>query len=203
VVIGAGLVFLGYLLGSIPFGVILARSAGVDVRRAGSGNIGATNVARTAGGRLGLLTLVADVAKGAVPVLVTRATVQGAAVPTLAGVAAVLGHLYPAWLHFAGGKGVATACGVLLVLAPSASAGALAVFVAVLALWRYVSLASVLAAWAAPAWVGLLGYPAEVLAGSVALALLITVRHRENLERLRAGVEPRFILPKKQALPTK
>jgi glycerol-3-phosphate acyltransferase PlsY len=203
VVIGAALVVLGYVCGSIPFGMLLARRAGVDVRRAGSGNIGAANVARTAGGGLGALTLAADVAKGAVPVLVARAVAPGATVATVAGIAAVLGHLFPAAHGFVGGKGVATAFGVLVVLAPAASAGALGVFVATFAFRRYASLASLAAAWSAPAFVGLLRYPVPVLTGSVVLAVLITARHRENLKRLRAGVEPRFALHKKQALHTK
>jgi len=193
------LLLFSYLCGSIPFGVLFARWAGVDVRRAGSGNIGAANVVRTAGARLGLLTLVADALKGALPALVAG---RGASDPTLAagaGLAAFAGHVFPVTLGFAGGKGVATALGVLAVLCPPALLCALVVFFVTFALYRYVSVASVLAALAAPAATGLLGYPVPYLGASLVMAGIIVVRHRDNLRRLLAGNEPRFALHKKQA----
>ena len=188
------LVVVGYLCGSVPFGVLLARRAGVDPRIAGSGNIGAANVARTAGVGLGVMTLVADALKGALPALLARALTDRPALAAAVGVAAFLGHLFPVTLGFAGGKGVATALGVLLTLAPLAAA---AVFVLVVGLTRYVSLASVLAALAAPLLVVLLAYPAPVLAASLVMTAFIALRHRDNFRRLRAGTEPRLTLHKK------
>ena len=153
----AALVVLGYLAGCVPSGLLLGRRAGIDVRRSGSGNIGATNVARSAGAVLGLATLVADAAKGALPVLLARALDGRPAVATAAGVAAFLGHVFPVTLRFAGGKGVATALGVLLVISPLAVVCALGVFVVAFLLARYVSLASVLAAIVVPIATSALG----------------------------------------------
>ena len=195
------LVVLGYLAGSIPSGLLLGRRAGIDVRRHGSGNIGATNVARSAGALLGVATLVADAAKGALPVLLARALDGRPAVATAAGVAAFVGHVYPVTLGFAGGKGVATALGVLLVISPLAVVSALIVFALTVLLTRYVSLGSVLAAIAVPIAIAALGYPRSTLAAGTVMSAIIVVRHRENLARLRAGTEPRFALPKKQATP--
>ena len=190
------LVVVGYLCGSVPFGVLLARRGGVDPRVAGSGNIGAANVARTAGVGLGVMTLVADALKGALPAL-ARALTDRPALAAAVGVAAFLGHLFPVTLGFAGGKGVATALGVLLTLAPLAAAAAVAVFVLVVRLTRYVSLASVLAALAAPLLVVLFAYPAPVLAASLVMTAFIALRHRDNFRRLRASTEPRLTLHKK------
>jgi glycerol-3-phosphate acyltransferase PlsY len=195
------LVVLGYLAGCVPSGLLLGRRAGIDVRRHGSGNIGATNVARSAGALLGLATLVADAAKGALPVLVAGALDGRPAVATAAGVAAFVGHVFPVTLRFAGGKGVATAVGVLLVIAPLALVCALVVFALTFLLTRYVSLGSVLAAIAVPIAIAALGYPRSTLAAGTVMSAIIVVRHRENLARLRAGTEPRFTLPKKQATP--
>ena len=194
-------VLFGYLCGSIPWGVLLARRAGVDVRHAGSGNIGATNVARTAGARLGVATLVADAAKGAVPTLVGLAVEPATWLAPAAGVAAFLGHLYPPTLGFKGGKGVATAAGVLAVLCPGALGVGLGVFALVLVGWRYVSLASVLAALALVPATLLLGYPRAVSVAALGMAAFIVARHRDNFRRLRAGTESRFRVPGKQALP--
>ena len=197
----AALVVLGYLAGCVPSGLLLGRRAGIDVRRSGSGNIGATNVARSAGAVLGLATLVADAAKGALPVLLARALDGRPAVATAAGVAAFLGHVFPVTLRFAGGKGVATALGVLLVISPLVVVCALGVFALAFLLTRYVSLASVLAAILVPIATAALGYPRSTLAAGVVMSAIIVVRHRENVARLRAGTEPRFALPKKQAAP--
>src|SRR5580704_3053247 len=142
------LLVAAYFLGSIPFGLILAKLfAGSDIRKSGSGNIGATNVARVAGPAAGILTLVLDAAKGATAVWVAgRFTDQSSTVMTLAAVSALIGHCFPIWLKFKGGKGVATALGVFLMLAPWAAVGALFVFIVVSVAWRYVSLGSVSAA---------------------------------------------------------
>jgi glycerol-3-phosphate acyltransferase PlsY len=195
------LIAAGYLCGSIPFGLLLARRAGVDVRRAGSGNVGATNVARTAGAWLGVVTLVADALKGALPAAAAAALTGEATTPAMTGVAAFLGHVFPVTLGFAGGKGVATALGVLVVISPLAILPVLAVFAAAFALWRTVSVASILGALTAPAAAGLLGYPAPASAAAATMAAVILVRHRDNLRRLRVGTEPRFSLHKKQAPP--
>jgi glycerol-3-phosphate acyltransferase PlsY len=194
------LLAFGYLCGSIPFGLILGRLAGVDVRRTGSGNIGATNVARSVGLGVGVATLIADALKGTVPVLVAGQLGASPALSAGVGVAAFLGHVFPVTLHFVGGKGVATAVGVLAVLAPVAVACAAAAFVAVVAVTRYVSLGSVVAAVCAPAVVAALGYPRTVLAASLAMSALIIVRHRGNYARLLAGTEARFTVRKRQAV---
>jgi len=193
------LVLVGYLCGSIPSGLLLARRVGVDVRRTGSGNIGAANVARSAGVGLGLATLAADATKGAVPVLLARWLSGDPAVAAAAGVAAFLGHVFPVTLRFAGGKGVATALGVLAALAPLALLGAVTVFLLVFGACRYVSVASVVAAVAAPLAVAALGRPPAVVAAAIAMSVVIVLRHRENFARLRAGTEPRFGLHKRQA----
>ena len=191
----------GYLCGSIPFGLLLARHAGVDVRRVGSGNIGAANVARSASTRLGLATLALDAAKGAVPVALAR-WLANDQVAACAGLAAFLGHVFPIYLRLAGGKGVATALGVLATLCPAVAGAALLTFVAVFAVSRYVSAASIAAALSTPVVAAAFAYPAAVLATIVAMTVVIVVRHRQNLGRLRAGTEPRFVL-KKQAAPPK
>jgi len=186
-------VLLGFLLGSIPSGVLLARLAGVDPRRGGSGNIGATNVARLAGLRFGIATLLADAGKGAAAVLVARLTGQSETVAASAGLAAVLGHLYSPSLGFRGGKGVATSAGSLLVLVPAAALGCIATFAVVLGFDRRVSVASVSGALVAPIASGLLqGWATPSTAAATAMALLVVTRHRSNLRRLLAGTEPRI-----------
>ena len=190
-----------YLLGSIPFGVLFARTAGIDVRRAGSRNIGATNVARTAGMRLGLATLAADAAKGAVSVGAARWLDAEAGVAAAAGIAAFLGHVYPP-RRLGGGKGVATGLGALLVLSPVAAGAAVAVFVLALAASGMVSVASMSGAVMVPAALALLGAPAPVIAVGLVMAVVIIIRHRENVRRIQVGTEPRVRLRKKQAQPT-
>lgn len=186
------LIALAYLAGSIPTGVLLARRAGIDVQLAGSGNIGATNVARTAGRSLGILTLVGDLVKGLVPVLVARALRESAAVVGAVAVAAILGHVFSAFLRLRGGKGVATGLGVLLGLAPLATALPLAVFVVAVAASRIVSLASIGAAVTAPVALWLFGQPAEIIMAGLVISSLIIWRHLENIARLLAGTEPKF-----------
>jgi glycerol-3-phosphate acyltransferase PlsY len=187
------LVVAGYLLGSIPTGLLLARRAGIDLRRAGSGNIGATNVLRTAGRRLGVLTLLGDLAKGALPTWLARYLGAGEMVTGCAGLAAVLGHLFPPWLRFHGGKGVATALGAILVLAPASAAFGVLAFALVVGATGYVSLASLaacvvvaVAMWAERS----LAWPLGAL-----MAALIVARHADNLRRLVAGSEPRTVRP--------
>jgi glycerol-3-phosphate acyltransferase PlsY len=195
-----GLVVLGYLCGSIPTGVLLARLVGVDPRAAGSGNIGATNVARTAGRGLGLLTLLADVAKGALPTALALGSAGPGWIPALAGVAAVVGHCFPLTLGLRGGKGVASALGVLLVLAPAAAGVAVGAFVLVLRRDRRVSVASLAAAAVAAPAAAALGAPRPVVLATLAIAALVAVRHRENVARVRAGTEPRVdALPARKA----
>ena len=188
------LTLLSYLLGSIPAGFLVGSSAGVDVRGAGSGNIGATNVARTLGWKKGLVTLFADLAKGFLPVMAAHLLELGEVAAAAAGLAAFAGHLYPVFLRFKGGKGVATAAGVYLGAMPLGMLVVLGVFVLVMLAARRVSLASMLAAVLAPAVAWALSYPAEVAWMSLVIGFLVVVRHRENIRRLMAGEEPRFNL---------
>ena len=188
------LTLLSYLLGSIPAGFLVGSSAGVDVRSAGSGNIGATNVARTLGWKKGLVTLFADLAKGFLPVLAAHLLDLGNAAAAAAGLAAFAGHLYPVFLRFKGGKGVATATGVYLAAMPLGILVVLGAFVLVILAARRVSLASLSAAVLAPVVAWTLSYPEEVAWMSLVIGFLVVVRHRENIRRLMAGEEPRFEL---------
>ncbi|HEU4340140.1 MAG TPA: glycerol-3-phosphate 1-O-acyltransferase PlsY [Candidatus Binatia bacterium] len=186
------LIIAAYLLGSVPSGYLVARLAGVDIRNEGSGNLGATNVARVIGKRQGILTLIADTAKGWLPVFVALQLGIAPSVAALGGVAAFLGHLYPVFLRFRGGKGVATAFGVLLAVAPLATLVLILIFAVVVLSSRFVSLGSVAAAAAAPIIAFGLSYSPVVVAMSGFLALLIILRHRTNIQRLRGGTEPKF-----------
>ena len=181
-----------YLLGSIPTGYIVGTFAGIDVRTVGSRNVGATNVARTAGKAKGLLTLIADVAKGFIPAFVAFRLGFSDTAVAFVGAAAFFGHLYPAFLKFQGGKGVATALGVLLAVAPSASVVLMGVFAVVVYCSRIASLSSMAAALAAPLVVWSFSYPLPIIAMCLVFALMIVYRHRSNIERLIAGTEPRF-----------
>jgi len=196
---------ISYLLGSIPFGLLLAKLFGrKDVRQAGSGNIGATNVARVAGMVPGVLTLLLDAAKGAFAVLMAARSTEGdTRWMMLAAVGALVGHCFPVWLKFKGGKGVATALGVFLVLCPLAAVSALVLFVLCVAYWRYVSLGSVAAAAAMPLLIYFLWAPHHappiiVNAGTLAIALLVIYKHDGNLQRLVEGTEPPFSFGKKK-----
>jgi glycerol-3-phosphate acyltransferase PlsY len=192
-----------YLLGSIPVGYLLVRIfRRQDIRTVGSGNIGATNVLRSEGKALGAATFLLDVCKGALAVLLA-AMIAGSVLPTvpqrnveaLAALFAVLGHMFPVWLHFHGGKGVATGFGVFLVAAPGAALSAITVFAIVFALTRYVSLGSILGAASFPvfAWFMVNGErPLFFIAVQAAVALLIIVKHHPNIRRLLAGNEHRF-----------
>ena len=187
------LVAASYLVGGIPFAHLVARGlGGADLRRSGSGNVGATNVLRVAGFPLACLAAALDAAKGAAAVAAAAGLGVGEGAQAAAGAAAVVGHVWPVWLRFRGGRGVAAACGAFAVLAPAATALAGAVFVLVVAVSRYVSLGSMLAAAALP----LLAYGAGSVAATVGtaagVAALIVLRHRDNLGRLRSGAEPRL-----------
>ena len=184
-------VLLAYLVGSVPFAYLLARRRGIDLRRAGSGNVGATNVLRTAGVSSGVLAMSLDGLKGALAVIVAERLTAGPATPVAAGLASIIGHIYPVWLGFRGGKGVATAAGVFAVLAPVALGIASAVFL--LAVWvtRYISVGSLAGAVTLAVVASAAALPAAVIAGAIIAALIIIHRHRGNLSRLFAGTERR------------
>ena len=181
-----------YVLGSIPTGFLLGLLSGVDVRQAGSGNVGATNVARVVGRRQGLLTLLADVAKGFVPSYLSVYLNFDLAVTSGVAFAAFLGHLYPVFLKFQGGKGVATALGIFLSLAPMATLVVVFVFSFVAMVGRTVSLASLVAAVFAPVAFWFFSYPPLLVWLSLLIGLLIVFRHRTNIQRLISGAEPKF-----------
>ena len=187
------LALLGYLIGSIPFSFMVARLFGVkDVRTVGSGNVGATNVMRSAGKVPGILALLLDGSKGAVTVVLARGLTSSEALVCAAGICAMVGHLCPVWLGFRGGKGVATGAGLFLPLAPGALGIAALTFVATVATTRYVSLASILASLALPVAAYLLGGTTTVVVTAVVAASMVVVKHHANLGRLVRGVEPKL-----------
>jgi len=189
-----GLVLAAYLIGSIPSGYLVGRRRGVDVRTQGSGNIGATNVARTLGRKLGILVLVLDALKGAVPLLVwrladlpVRVPLSGRLAPFLFaafGLAPIIGHCFPVWLRFRGGKGVATALGVFLVADPILIAIGGGLFAVVYAATRIVSIGSLTAALAIPTAAALLGRPAPLLALTIGGSAIVIAKHHGNIRRL-------------------
>jgi glycerol-3-phosphate acyltransferase PlsY len=205
-----------YLLGSIPFGLLIARAHGKDLRAIGSGNIGATNVSRALGRKWAYVCFALDVLKGLVPMLVTLALVPSLSAPSqtqqvvalflwlAVGCAAILGHVFPLYVKFKGGKGVATSFGVALGVWPYytvCAAFAMAVWVAAVLIWRYVSLASIAAAitfplvliaaiWLAPGWTFAALWP--LLLAAIAIPLMVIIRHRENVKRLLAGTESKI-----------
>jgi len=186
------LVIAAYLIGSIPTGLLLGKVFGVDIRTTGSGNIGATNVYRTLGRKVGVMTLVGDCLKGLIPVLVAKQVGLPDLGIALVGLAAFLGHVYTVFLGFKGGKGVATALGVFLGLSPLAVLLALALFVGVLLKWRYVSLGSIVTAVAMPFIVAVLDERIVIIAVTAIISCLVIHKHRENIRRLRAGTESKF-----------
>jgi glycerol-3-phosphate acyltransferase PlsY len=196
--LGVVLVAAGYLLGSIPFGVVLTRlTTGVDVRTVGSGNIGATNVARAGGKKLGIAVLLLDAAKAIVPILVTRALFRGSPDQALWTVAVALsafvGHLFPVWLGFKGGKGVATGLGIFLVLSPWAAVAGVVTYAAAYGTTRISSVGSL--AGTAVCCLGTFvayGWTSPIPWAGLVLALLIVVRHQENIRRLLRGDEKRM-----------
>jgi glycerol-3-phosphate acyltransferase PlsY len=181
---------IGYLLGSIPFGLLLTRSQGIDIRNVGSGNIGTTNVLRTGNKVLAAATLLLDAGKGATAVLLAR-QFGGVEAAMLAGVAAFIGHCYPVWLKFKGGKGVATLLGVALASVPLAGVIALLAWVAGAALTRFSSVGGLTAAAAAPVAAIALGFPHSGYALAL-MAVILFWKHRDNIARLRAGTESRI-----------
>jgi len=186
-------VILGYLSGSIPFGLLFTRWAGLgDVRAIGSGNIGATNVLRTGNKKLAVLTLLADAVKGTIPILVMKA-LGGESAGLIAGLAAFAGHLFPVWLGFKGGKGVATNIGILFGLYWPLGLIFLAVWLAVAFLFRMSSLSALTASALSPLWAWLLGQPTLVLPLLV-IGLLIWIMHRANIARLLKGEEAKIKL---------
>jgi len=182
---------LGYLLGSVPFGIVITRAMGLgDLRQIGSGNIGATNVLRTGNKPAALATLILDAAKGGIAVLIARALL-GEDAAQIAGIAAFFGHLFPIWLGFKGGKGVATFLGTLLALAWPVGLLACATWLVLALIFRISSLSALVAAASSPVWAVVAGHgDAAVFAGI--LALLVLIRHDANIRRLLAGTEPRI-----------
>ncbi|MDB5386734.1 MAG: Glycerol-3-phosphate acyltransferase [Planctomycetaceae bacterium] len=203
-------IVLAYLVGSIPFGYLIAMLVKkIDIREHGSGNIGATNVGRVLGAKWGILALVLDIVKALLPaclfpMLLPADSIWRPHLPVACGVAAIIGHMYPCYLYLRGGKGVASALGVVAFLSPICTAGAFAVFVLSFLIWRIVSLSSICAAsafavshfclfrnqlWTAEGW--------SLTAFSIAIPTLIILRHRANIGRLMRGEEPRFTAGKK------
>lgn len=181
---------LGYLLGSIPFGLVLTRLAGFgDIRKIGSGSIGATNVLRTGNKPLALLTLILDSGKGAVAALAARYVAPELA--PIAAVAAVLGHLFPVWLGFRGGKGVATMLGALAVLSWPAGLAAGLTWLLIAAIFRFSSLSSLVSIALAPIFAWYWSDPASAIAAAI-LAVFVWYRHKQNIQRLLAGEEPKI-----------
>lgn len=185
------LILLAYLCGSIPTGVWLARRRGVDPRDIGSGNIGATNVARAAGNTAGVLTLIGDTVKGLLPVLLASKLGFGDGACAAVALAAFAGHIFPCFLRFQGGKGVAVSLGVLLGLAPLGMAIAVPIFLLTVAISRYVSLGSILTAAVTPLVLMGLSYPGTTTLAATIMGIAIAYRHRDNIRRMRFGTEAR------------
>jgi glycerol-3-phosphate acyltransferase PlsY len=186
------LLVTAYLLGSVPTGLLLGKAYGIDVRKEGSGNIGATNLYRTVGRRVGILTLIGDCLKGLIPVLVVNFSSMPSDYAVWVGLAAFCGHVFSVFLRFRGGKGVATALGVFLALAPLAVGIALVVFVVLMLVWRYVSLGSIAAAATMPLVVMLFRGDTVLMSVTLIIALVVIAKHHENIRRLLAGTENRF-----------
>lgn len=185
-------ILLGYLAGSVPFAFLLARLRGVDVRFAGSGNVGAANVLRTTGAWRGVIVMGLDMLKGMSAVVMAQGVSSSGSLIALSGAAAVVGHIYPVWLRFHGGKGVAVAAGVFTMLSPGATATAALLFLAIAWVTRYISLASIAATLALPPAAWILGSPDPVVLAAAGSAILILFRHRANWRRLRTGTERRM-----------
>lgn len=186
---------LGYFLGAIPIGIFACRAfAGTDPREAGSRNIGFTNVLRVAGKAAGIVTLIGDMGKGALAVYLARVLLGPSANDSIlaAGAAAILGHIFPVFLRFKGGKGVATALGVLLAAEPPIGGCLVVVWLISAAIWRMSSLAALIAFGSLPLWVWLFHPTAPMAALVTGIISLIVYRHRENISRLKAGTESKF-----------
>jgi glycerol-3-phosphate acyltransferase PlsY len=185
-------VVLAYLVGSVPFAFLLSRRRGIDLRLVGSGNIGATNVLRSSGVSTAVAAMCLDALKGTLAVILAERATMAASVVVAAGVASTLGHVYPVWLRFRGGKGVATAAGAFAVLAPTALAAAGMVFVLAVWITRFISVGSMAAAVTLAVMTLVGDRSAAVVVGAAVCALLILQRHRANVSRLRAGTERRI-----------
>lgn len=190
-------IFLGYLIGAIPFGLVVGKlTRGVDVREYGSGKMGATNVLRTLGARVGVLVFAADLAKGAAAVLLSRAILDTHAAAVAAAITAIVGHNWPVYVRFWGGRGVTTALGGLSALAPLVAAGCLGIGVVIIAWSRYVSLGSMAGALSGgiimASLVALDRQPVEFLIYALIASCLIIFQHRDNIARLRSGTERRL-----------
>lgn len=190
-------VVLAYLLGSIPFAYLAGRAKGVDIRTVGSKNVGATNVFRTLGKRIGIAVMLLDIGKGVAATLIARALTESPW-PLVAGAAAIVGHVFPVWLRFKGGKGVAVGGGAVIGLVPVVSLIVLGTWIVVVALTRYVSLASIAAAVAFPVGALLLGEHWPTLLFSLFASGAVIVRHRANMGRLLKGTEPKLELGRRR-----
>jgi glycerol-3-phosphate acyltransferase PlsY len=187
------LALFAYILGSVPFGLIAARLVGgPDPRSSGSGNIGATNVSRTSGKPAGLITLFGDIGKGALPALLALNLTPDPVTVSIAGLSAFLGHLFPVFLKLKGGKGVATACGVMAVVSPLTLFLSACVFLVIAVATGYVSIGSISAALSLPVFLAVLPWAREYVPLGIAIAVLVLLKHRENIKRLRQGTENRF-----------
>jgi glycerol-3-phosphate acyltransferase PlsY len=184
---------IGYLVGSIPFGLVIGKMVGADVRNEGSRNIGATNVSRVLGKKLGFLTLACDCLKGFLPMYLTALLLPESdgkmLIVAVTGVMAVVGHMFPIYLKFCGGKGVATGLGVFLYLSPPAIGISLLVFVSAVAITGFVSAGSLLASGLIPLWLYFLGASTTTIGAAACVALLIWIKHHENIKRLLQGNE--------------
>lgn len=182
-------IIVSYLVGSIPVGIILAKMRGTDPRKVGSGNIGATNVMRAAGKTIGIMTLAGDILKGFIPTAIMLHYGQPAIIVATTGLATFIGHLFPVFLKFKGGKGVATAVGVYLAVSPLAILVNVVIFVFVLLKWRYVSLGSLVGTALMPAAFLILNQPREYIYLSVIVGIFIFLKHKDNIRRLLNGKE--------------
>jgi acyl phosphate:glycerol-3-phosphate acyltransferase len=183
---------LGYFVGSIPFAYLLSRHRGIDLRRAGSGNVGASNVLRTSGVRAALLAMLLDGAKGTIAVMMAQLLSLGIVASVVAACASIVGHVYPVWLRFRGGKGVATAAGAFVMLAPEALGIAAVVFLLAVVVTRFISVGSIAGALTLALVATVTDVPGVVAIGATASTIIIIYRHRENLVRLVAGTERRI-----------
>lgn len=186
------LIIFSFLLGSIPCGVVIARVKGIDLKKVGSGNIGATNVLRTMGKGAAVLTLLGDVLKGTLAIAVGRYFSNDLTLTGILGFSAILGHNFSFFLAFKGGKGVATSVGVLLLYSPKAAFVTILIWLATIEITKYSSLGAIISFGALPLTVFLLDYTPEKLAISVLIAFLLLVRHADNIKRLAKGIEPRI-----------
>ncbi len=185
------IIIISYILGSIPFGVLFSKHKGVDLLRSGSCNIGATNVLRTAGKDAAAFTLIGDLLKGSISIFIAKNFVHEPWV-ALSGVAVILGHIFPVFLNFKGGKGVATAFGVILAYSPLVAAVAILQWVIVVYMFRYSSLGAIISFLSLPAIMAILDTDKVKISFSVLILIIIILRHKENLERLLKGTETKL-----------